>query len=380
MTNNRNNTIVCWGTYDIGKPRVRILLNSLNKSPFKVIECHKNIWNNIEDKSQLKGIFPKLKILLKLIIAYPQLLLRYITLPSHKIVLIPYLGIFDIFIIMPILLFKRVPVILDFFVPLYDSIVNDRKLLSKYNPLSYLIYYTEKLALHYSKVILVDTSSHGNYISKLYKVSENKFKRVFVGAEDIFFKPCKDIKSPFSPNDFNIFFYGQFIPLQGIEKIVSAARILKEKGLHNIKFTIAGIGQTSNSIDKLIKTENIDNIKRITWIPYDELPIWINKSDLCLGIFGDSIKAKSVIPNKVFQILAANKCIITSDSPAIKELLEHTNTNLINIIEKNNATLLANKIEELYNKSKTTKLSNSSISFNKDISQTQLIKILKDLT
>jgi glycosyltransferase involved in cell wall biosynthesis len=65
----------------------------------------------------------------------------------------------------------------------------------------------------------------------------------------------------------------------------------------------------------------LEHLNWIPWAPYRELADWIDHADVCLGIFGDSDKASRVIPNKVFQILAMGKPLITRDSPAIRELL-----------------------------------------------------------
>jgi len=115
-----------------------------------------------------------------------------------------------------------------------------------------------------------------------------------------------------------ILFYGQFIPLHGIETIVRAAKLSRNDSLHWI---IIGKGQEENKISSMLKDEPLNNLTWLPWVNYDELIDWIRKSDICLGIFGDTDKASRVIPNKVFQIIMAGKPLITRNSPAIKELL-----------------------------------------------------------
>ena len=52
--------VVCWGTYDLGKPRNRILLRGLRENNVIIYQCHKDIWKGVEDKSQIKGLLSKL--------------------------------------------------------------------------------------------------------------------------------------------------------------------------------------------------------------------------------------------------------------------------------------------------------------------------------
>ena len=40
--------LVFWGTYDLGKPRVRILLRGLRENGVDIIECHEPVWAGIE--------------------------------------------------------------------------------------------------------------------------------------------------------------------------------------------------------------------------------------------------------------------------------------------------------------------------------------------
>jgi hypothetical protein len=79
----------------------------------------------------------------------------------------------------------------------------------------------------------------------------------------------------------------------------------------------------------------------LPWVDYREIPGLIRNAAVCLGIFGDSDKASRVIPNKMFQILAAGGTIITRDSPAVTGLARQCPDNIL-LVAPADADALAN--------------------------------------
>ena len=105
------------------------------------------------------------------------------------------------------------------------------------------------------------------------------------------------------------------------------ARTLEEKlvSLYRGRLITGGVyigkGQEAESIRANLDADPLPRVQWIDWVEYEALQTWLARADLCLGIFGTSTKAACVIPNKVFQIVAAGRPLITRDSPAIRELL-----------------------------------------------------------
>jgi glycosyltransferase involved in cell wall biosynthesis len=309
--------VVFWGTYDTGKPRVRILIRGLKENGVEVVECHKDVWSGIEDKSQIKGPFRKSMLLLKWLLAYPVLIWRYLRLPKHDAVVVGYLGQLDVLILWPFARLRGVPIVLDAFLSLYNTVVEDRAMLRRGNPLACLLWTWEWAACKAADMIMVDTSAHGKYFIDTFAANSKKVKRVFVGAEtDMFDSHPPTPRDPNQP--FTVLFYGQFIPLHGIDTVVRAAKLTESA---SIRWIIIGTGQESQKVKALVASLNPTNLEQIDWIPYGDLIDWIQKADVCLGIFGNTEKAGRVIPNKVFQILASGRPVITRDSEAIRELL-----------------------------------------------------------
>jgi len=340
----KNKTIVFWGTYDKGKPRVRLLISGLKSHGINVVECHSDVWKGIEDKSQFKGFNNKLNKILAIAFAYPKLIFKYFNLPDHQTVVISYMGQLDVLIFWVINRIKKKKVVWDLFISLYDTVVIDREMTKKKSVLAIILFSMEWLGVRAATTVFMDTKTHAEYIEDLYGINRGKIKHVFVGAELEKFYPPNKLRTN---KEFTVLFYGQFIPLHGIDTIVHAAKILEDKK-EDISWVLIGKGQEQPRIDELINNLKVNSIERILWIPYERLIEYIHAADICLGIFSSQGKATRVIPNKVFQILATGKPLITGDTPAIRELIENEQDS-IHLIKPNNSQELSKTIINIKN-------------------------------
>lgn len=312
--------VVFWGTYDKSKPRVRILLHALKDAGATVEEIHEDIWRSQRDKSQINSLGQQLKFLCRWLAVYPKLIFRYLKAPRHDAVVIGYLGQLDVIVLWPFAKLRGMPIIWDMFISLYDTVVSDRAMVSPRHPLAWGLWAWEWLACRAASIVVIDTLAHARHISGLFGLADTKTDAVYVGAELDQFSWAPDPAQRAEGMPIQVLFYGQFIPLHGIETIVRAAG--NAQGLP-IQWTLVGQGQEDERIRTLIAELEIgQSLELIPWIPYEELSSRIADADVCLGIFGVSDKAANVIPNKVFQILAVGSPLVTRDSPAIRELLD----------------------------------------------------------
>lgn len=175
------------------------------------------------------------------------------------------------------------------------------------------------MSVYLAHRVLLDTKAHAAYFARTFFASPERFIRVLVGTDDALFNTTGGESSTHSP--LVVGFYGKYIPLQGVDIIVRAAHLLSAR--KDIRIVLLGSGQTYKQVRDLAKTLKTENIEFLPRIPYEEMPAFVASCDIALGIFGVTDKATRAIPNKVYDAMATGKPIITSDTPAIRELLRH---------------------------------------------------------
>ena len=312
--------VVLWGTCDTGKPRVRILLEGLRAQGVEVMEIRADPWRGIEDKSQVRGIGRWLGLLARVAIAYPRLAWAYLRAPAHDWVLLGYPAIPDIFVIRLLAWLRGSRIAIDWFLSAYDTIVLDRCLVPRRHPLAWLVYAAEWLAVRLADAPFMDTAAHARRMESVFGLAHGRCGDVPVGVESAAFDPRAARPGPGRQADAptRVLFYGQFIPLHGSGTIIGAARLLRDA---KVDWHIVGRGQEAPRIRAMVDEQPLPRLRWDDWVPYAGLVDAISAADICLGIFGTSDKAASVVPNKVYQVLAAGKPLVTRDSPAMRDLL-----------------------------------------------------------
>lgn len=288
--------IFCYfGRYDSNYSRNRVIIKGL-KHNAEIIEC----------KTKNKGLRGYLDLMVKLF------RLR----GKFDLLIVGYSGYYRGDMIMSKLLTSK-PKVWDAFFSIYDTLVFDRKKVKPYSLRAFYYWFLDWFNSYLADKILLDTDEHIKYFSKTFNINRKKFIRVLVGSDSDFFYPRTDPRK--EKEKFIIHFHGTYIPLQGVEYIIKAAGILRDYS--DIVFRLIGDkGQTYNGIRNLANKMNLVNLEFLPTVKYEDLWKDILIADVCLGIFGNTRKAKRVIPNKVYEAIAMKKPVISGDSPAIREI------------------------------------------------------------
>ena len=235
------------------------------------------------------------------------------------------------------------PVIFDAFLSTYDTMCFDRKRFKPDSLAGRFFFWLDRYSCVQADSILLDTDAHIDYFTKTFDLPREKFQRVFVGADESLFYP-REVKR--EDDTFRVFYYSSFLPLHGTEYIVQAADKLRNE--KDIEFIVVGKGLGHKRIRILAQSLEVDNIRFIDWLPYEQLPLAIAQADICLGgHFSGIDKARRVIAGKTFQFLAMKKPVIVGDCPGNRELLTDREDALF--VTMADAGALADAILELKN-------------------------------
>ncbi len=207
-------------------------------------------------------------------------------------------------------LFTKKPIIFDHAPSLYDSFI-DRGYAREGSWKARLLFWLDTYAYRQSQAILLGDKGTIAYFSKLFSIPEKKFKMFPICADNRIFYP-RELKTP--SNKFIVEFVGEMAPQHGVLHIMQAAKLLE--GNSDIVFRIAGAGQCLNDVSRIYKQIQPSNVAFVSHrISQEQLLQWRSEAHVCLGLFGDTPKARRSLSNKLYEALAMGKAFLTAGPP-----------------------------------------------------------------
>lgn len=209
-------------------------------------------------------------------------------------------------------------------VSLYDTFIEEKEKFKGGSQKAKLEIHRDRLALTRPDYVISTSCHESGYWEKNLAVN---FDRSKFSIAPIFSSSTPVHKREFMQDGvLRICWWGTFVPLHGLDKILQAMKLLKEK---EIRFTcnLFGIDNPSSSVYAAkIHSDQLDSHvflrKDLTFFD-DSLPQYlVENCDLALGIFGSTGKAYNAVPTKLVEALSMGIPTLTMKSPALAEFFD----------------------------------------------------------
>jgi glycosyltransferase involved in cell wall biosynthesis len=315
--------ILYFGIYSKGVeyPRNNNIIKGLRLNGADVIEAHFSLASSFRQRYRLtQSINAFMSFSIKMILSHFVLVWKYIKTPRIDVIIVGHPGYFHVHLARFLASVSRSKprVIYDVFIPLYDTLVIDRRLIKAGTIASRILHRFEALCCRCADICIIDTQEHCAYLVEEFKLSSERVFPIYVGPTI-----TNKYESPISAttDQFKVVYVGTYIPLHGVDIILECAKELQAE--KEISFHMIGSGQLQAEMKIRVNQWGLKNVTFRDWVSTDQLGDVIRTYDLSLGVFGSTPKTSRVIPSKVYDICAAGVPFITADTPAIREVFTH---------------------------------------------------------
>lgn len=313
--------VCCFGAYDPGYPRNRILRQGLRRAGLDVVEAcvaQQRAW-----------------------LRYPALAAAWSRVATGSdVILVPEFRHKD----MPLAhaLRGRRPIVFDPLVSRHDTLVLDWKLHAESSGQARWNRFLDRWSLGDADLILCDTWAHGELFESL-GVPRARLRRVLVGAEDEFFA----VPPPPAEGPVRILYVGGFLPLHGVPTLMEALALLERRASSIPAYVaqLVGTGIDHDEAHAFADRNRLEQVEFTGKLAYADAHRVFASAHITLGAFGAGEKAGRVIPHKLYQGLAAGRAVVTGDGAGVREVF--TDGEHLALVPRGDAPALAEALARL---------------------------------
>ncbi len=329
-----------FGTYNRSHSANRVLANALEACGYEVVEIHRPLWERTRDKPA--SYFAPLGLVrlgLQWIVAAVGLARDWQRSGGAPIAAVGFNGQLDLLLLRLIAPRHGPKIVFAPLVSICETLVDDRGVYRPESPAGRLFAALDRLACRAADVVVVDSEAHADYFAERLRVPREKLHVCYLGVDTRAFPlprqgrnavreegqvppssaPARGGVCPSSPHHdvCEVLYFGQYLPLHGLDVIAGTVEALAER--RDLRFVFIGTGELRASFQARLSAYDA-NTEFVDWVAYEKLAERIARADIVLGIFGGSVKARMVIPNKVYEAAAVGRAVVTADTPAVREL------------------------------------------------------------
>jgi glycosyltransferase involved in cell wall biosynthesis len=301
-----------------GYYRTQTIVRALFDLNYKISILNFSLNTNF-NKSFWGSFFPRLKNRFRILFLN---LTKFYLILITDLVIIPAMNP-DLFSL-KIARFFRKKVLYDFYISYYDTFVKDRAIFKIFSKqASYYLNLDRKLVKNSTMLFFLNNSEREYYLELInYKVPINSVILPLVVEQRAqarldYFDHINNQKI------FNIVWWGTYIPLHGLENVILAIKELIKVN-ENIHLYIYGDDKAKSiPFQNLVKAELLGEFisfySNITFLDGQLEDVLIKNGHLAIGSFGSSVKAKTVITNKLLDAVTMQIPVITQPSKGVYE-------------------------------------------------------------
>jgi glycosyltransferase involved in cell wall biosynthesis len=213
--------------------------------------------------------------------------------------------------------------------------------LSKKHLLTRIIRFITKLCAIYANFVITTDVIVEKQLLENYGIRRDKVTLVLNVVDESVFKLDTPAGSAKKDEQFNITIVSGTLKRYGIQTMIQAIPILL-KDIPELKLNIVGDGEYLPQLKDMAESLQINEFITFTgYIPYEEVPPYIARADICIAPMLDDVGT----PNKILEYFAMGKATVSSEIPGLTALL---NRECLLYFQPGNEEELAERIVELY--------------------------------